>query len=107
MGFRIYPRTTRTRVSPSKLCCPYVLHPGRVFGYGIGPALLVQCTDHDPDCLPIVYSAYLFMEFNRLYIVASFVLGVSADLATEIREQLGQDTVQQVMDIVERCTSSS
>jgi hypothetical protein len=47
------------------------------------------------------------MEFNRLYIVASFVLGVSADLATEIREQLGQDTVQQVMDIVERCTSSS
>lgn len=35
------------------------------------------------------------------------VLGVSADRAIEIREQFGQDTVQQVMDIVERCTSSS
>jgi HD-like signal output (HDOD) protein len=34
------------------------------------------------------------------------VLGLSAERVVEIRERLGEQTVQEVMDIVERCTSS-
>ena len=34
------------------------------------------------------------------------VLGVSAERVVELRERLGEKTVQDVMDIVERCTSS-